>query len=155
MKDTNVGLEKNEFIREIEINGIKVEVDLRTVRQITTYKVGDNVKLLMKTYNGHTVYPGVIVDFVNFKELPAIVVAYFESDYSGTNIRFTTITKKTEDMEIAPCLPHELSLNKARVVDKFNISIEEAKRKVEDLVQKRDYFIKNFSKFFDDEKGDK
>jgi hypothetical protein len=146
-------MNNNEFMREIEINGIKVEVDLRTVRQITTYKIGDNVKLLMKSGGDYSVYPGVIVDFVNFKDFPALVVAYFKRDYFGTDIRFVTITKDTEDIDLAPCLPHELSLNKERVVDKFNVEIADAQRKVDELTQKRDYFIDNFAKFFDDKEA--
>jgi hypothetical protein len=72
-----------DYIRQIEINGIKVEVDLRTCETITTYKIGDNVKVLKKGYNNaFSVYSGVIVDFVAFKERPALVIAYFEQSYS-------------------------------------------------------------------------
>ena len=105
-------MEANENIRQIEINGIKMEVDLRTCKQISTYKVGDNVKILKKNYDKYEVYSGVIVDFVNFKERPAIVIAYFVQDYSGVSIKFETITQNTTDVEFAPCLPHELKINK-------------------------------------------
>lgn len=143
-------MENQDYIRQIEINGIKVEVDLRTVKQINSYKVGDNIKLLMKSYDkSHRVYPGVIIDFVNFKELPAIVVAYFVDEYTGTDIKFATITKETEDIEIVPCAAHELELNKERVVDRFNVSIYSAQQKVDELVKKRDYFLKHFVKYFD------
>ena len=147
--------EQENFIREIEIDGIKVEVDLRNVKKIDTYRIGDNIKLLKKEYNDtYSTYSGVIVDFVAFKERPAIVVAYFEQDYSGTFIRFETITKDTKDIEIAPCLPHEMKINKNRVIDKFNYEIEAQQHKVDELKAKRDYFIENFSKFFEDtEKG--
>ena len=140
---------ENEFIRQIEINGIKVEVDLRTCKTITTYKIGDNVKVLKKGYSDYSVFSGVIVDFVNFKERPALVVAYFSQSYSGTDIQFETITKDTKDFEIAPCLPHELKLNKARVIDKFNVGIAAKEREADDLRQKRDYFLENFANFFD------
>ena len=39
---------QNENIRTIEINGIKLEVDLRTAKRIDQFKVGDNVKVLKK-----------------------------------------------------------------------------------------------------------
>jgi len=146
---------ENEFIRTIEINGIKVEVDLRTCKRVDTFKIGDNVKVLKKSYSDqYSVYSGVIVDFVAFKERPALVVAYFETSYSGTDIKFETITQDTKDVEIAPCLPHELKLNRDRVVDKFDIAISEKEREADDLRQKKDYFIQNFSKFFDDAQGD-
>lgn len=143
--------ELNEFEREIEIDGVKVAVDMRTVKKIDVYRVGDNVKVLKKSYDTYHTYSGVIVDFVNFKELPAIVVAYFNQDYSGTSIMFETITKDTKDIEIAPCLPHELSINKNRVIDKFNYEIEQ-QHKVDELKAKRDYFLENFGKFFEEEK---
>ena len=144
--------ELNEFEREIEIDGVKVAVDMRTVKKIDVYRVGDNVKVLKKTYDNYHTYSGVIVDFVNFKELPAIVVAYFNQDYSGTSIEFETITKDTKDIEIAPCLPHELSINKNRVIDKFNYEIEQQQHKVDELKAKRDYFLENFGKFFEEDK---
>ena len=144
--------ELNEFEREIEIDGVKVAVDMRTVKKIDVYRVGDNVKVLKKSYDKYRTYSGVIVDFVNFKELPAIVVAYFNQDYSGTSIEFETITKDTKDIEIAPCLPHELSINKNRVIDKFNYEIEQQQHKVDELKAKRDYFLENFGKFFEEDK---
>lgn len=144
--------ELNEFEREIEIDGVKVAVDMRTVKKIDVYRVGDNVKVLKKSYDTYKTYSGVIVDFVNFKELPAIVVAYFSQDYSGTSIEFETITKDTKGIEIAPCLPHELSINKNRVIDKFNYEIEQQQHKVDELKAKRDYFLENFGKFFEEEK---
>nr|DAM54575.1 MAG TPA: hypothetical protein [Caudoviricetes sp.] len=144
--------ELNEFEREIEIDGVKVAVDMRTVKKIDVYRVGDNVKVLKKSYDTYKIYSGVIVDFVNFKELPAIVVAYFNQEYSGTSIEFETITKDTKNIEIAPCLPHELSINKNRVIDKFNYEIEQQQHKVDELKAKRDYFLENFGKFFEEEK---
>ena len=141
---------ESEYIRQIEINGIKVEVDLRTCKTISTYKIGDNIKVLKKNYDkSFKVHSGVIVDFVAFKERPAIVIAYFDDSYSGVEIRFETITQDSEGIEIAPCLPHELTVNKNRVIDKFNVSIAAKEREADDLRQKRDYFIQNFSKFFE------
>lgn len=141
---------ENEFIRTVEINGIKVEVDLRTCKKIDTFKVGDNVKVLKKSYGDNfQVYSGVIIDFVAFKERPALVVAYFDTSYSGTDIKFETITQDSKDIEIAPCLPHELKINRDRVIDKFDIAIVAKEREADDLRQKKDYFIQNFSKFFD------
>lgn len=142
---------ENENIKTIEINGVKLEVDLRTCRRIDTFKVGDNVKILKKQYNEYRVYSGVIVDFVNFKERPAIVVAYFNQDYNGVEIKFETITKDSQDVDIAPCLPHEMKINKARVIDKFDLRIAEKMREADELRQKKEYFVKNFGKFFDDE----
>lgn len=143
--------EKNEFLKEVEINGVKIQVDLRTAKIIDTFKVGDNVKVLKKNYDNYQVYSGVIVDFVAFKERPAIVVAYFNNGYNGVEIIFETITKDSKDIEIAPCLPHELTINKQRVIDKFDIAIEQKLREADELQQKKKYFVKNFAKFFKEE----
>lgn len=142
-------MQEQDYIRQIEINGIKVEVDLRTCKTISTYKVGDNVKILRKEYDGYRTYSGVIIDFVAFKERPAIVVAYFDQNYSGVDIKFETITQDSVDIEIAPCLPHELKINKDRVIDKFDLAIAAKEREVDELRQKKDYFIQNFAKFFE------
>lgn len=143
-------MNENEYIRQIEINGIKVEVDLRTCKTISTYKIGDNIKVLKKGYsNNFSVYSGVIIDFVAFKERPAIVIAYFEQSYGSTDIKFETITQDSEGIEIAPCLPHELKINKDRVVDKFDVAIAAKEREADDMRQKKDYFIENFAKFFE------
>ena len=144
-------MENKDFIREIEINGIKLEVDLRTCKRVDTFKIGDNIKVLKKNYNDYSVYSGVIVDFVAFKQKPAIVVAYFNQDYSGVSIKFETITEDSKEIDIAPCLPHELKLNKARVLDKFDLQIAEKEREADDLRQKKQYFIENFGKFFEQE----
>jgi len=142
-------MKNQEFMREVVINGVKMEIDLRTATKIDSYKIGDNIKVLKKGYSDNfNVYSGVIVDFVNFKERPAIVVAYYEQDYSGVEIKFETITKDSKDIEIAACLPHELKINKSRVLDKFEIAINEKKKEIDTLEQKRDYFVENFGKFF-------
>ena len=54
--------------RIIEINGVKLEVDMSTAKKIDEYRVGDNVKVLKKDYSGnYDVLAGVIVEFVNLK----------------------------------------------------------------------------------------
>lgn len=145
-------MEDNEFLKEIEINGVKLQIDLRTAKKIDVFRIGDNIKILKKKYDNYQTYSGVVIDFVAFKERPAIVVAYFEEDYNGVDIRFETITKDSQEVEIAPCLPHEMKINKERVIDRFNYNIEIKKHAVDELISKRDYFIKNFSKFFEETK---
>jgi len=148
MEETN--METNENIRVIEINGIKLEVDLRTCKKIDQYRVGDNVKVLKKYSNEHRVYNGVIVDFVAFKELPSIVVAYFDDSWQGVEIKFETITSESKDIEIAPSLPHEMKLNKERAIDLFNQRIAKLRREMDEIAQKRDYFVKYFGQYFED-----
>lgn len=136
--------------RVIEINGIKLEVDLSTAKRIDEFKVGDNVKVLRKSYSGgYEVLAGVIVEFVNFKELPTMIIAMFKQDYSGSRIEFVNFNSKTEDIEITPCCEHELKLEKCRVIDKMNSEIEKKKAEMEEMTAKRDWFEKHFAKYFE------
>lgn len=144
MKNTN-------DIRIIEINGIKLEVDLRTARRIDQFKIGDNVKVLRGSGSSMEVLAGVIIEFVNFKELPTIQVAVFKSDYWGTKIEFLNINSKTEGIEIVGVSQHELVLEKARVIDKMNDEITKKKNELDEIVNKKEYFLKHFAKYFKDE----
>lgn len=139
--------------RVVEINGVKLEVDLSTARVIDEYRVGQNVKVLMKEYSNWVAVPGVITEFVNFKEQPTIVIAIFKESYDGCNIEFIYYNENNADnYELAPCCEHELKLNKERAVDKFNVKIEEYKSKIAELEAKRDYFVKYFDKHFSEQK---
>ena len=135
--------------RIVEINGVKVEVDMRTARRVDEFKVGDNVKVLRKTYNGHEVVAGVITEFVNFKEKPTIVVAIFTEDYRGADLNFIYYNSDLEDVEIVACCEHELKLEKSRVIDRFNKMIASKQAEVDEITNKRDYFVKHFSKHFE------
>ncbi len=107
------------------------------------------VKVLKKGYsNDYDVLAGVITEFVNFKELPTMIVAVFKQDYSGCHLEFINYNAKTEGVEITPCCEHELKLEKCRVVDKFNQEIEKKKAEMDELTAKRDYFEKYFQKYF-------
>lgn len=57
---------ENENKRIIEINGIKLEVDLRSARRIDEFKVGDTVKVLDRRNDKNEMRTGVITDFANF-----------------------------------------------------------------------------------------
>jgi len=139
--------------RIIEINGVKLEVDMSTAKKIDEYRVGDNVKVLKKDYSGnYDVFAGVIVEFVNFKELPTMIIAVFRQDYGGARLDFINFNAKTEGVEITPCCEHELKLERCRVIDKFNQEIEKKRSEMEELINKREYFEKHFAKYFTPEK---
>ena len=136
-------------MRMIEINGVKLEVDMSQATKVEKYKVGDNIKVLRKQYSsGYEVLNGVIVQFINFNELPTIQIAVFKQDYSGSRIEFIDYNSKCENIEISPCSPHELQLEKTSVIDKFNNEIASKQSAVDELVAKRDWFIKYFAKYF-------
>ena len=141
----------NEYMRTIEINGIKMEIDLRTARKIDTFKVGDNVKVLRKRSDKESeILCGVITDFCEFKSQPTIAVAVFKEGnyYSEPNIEFIYINEKLQEsddrVEIIKASDDELIVTRTRLVDRFEKEIESRYNKYLDLKNKLDYFNQHF-----------
>lgn len=142
--------------RIIEINGLKCEIDLRNVKKIDEFKVGDNVKVLRKTYgSNYDVLPGVIIEFVYFQALPTIQIAVFKRGYGADCLEFICFNSQSKDIEIAPCSEHELKLEKSAVIDKFNSEIVKKEEEIKDLTARRDWLVKYFEKYFSQEGHEK
>lgn len=139
--------------RTVTINGIKFEVDMRTAVRVDQFQVGDNIKILDKTYSGATIKEGVIVDFLNFKELPTIQVAYFDNSYSGAEIKFLNINEETKDYEILPSNPHEFGIEKNKVVEKMQLEIQNKLNAADEMKHKLDWFLKFYGKYFEHEEA--
>lgn len=141
----------NEEKRIIEIDGVKVEVDLRTAKKVDTYKVGDNVKILDKESSDYKVKSGVIVDFAEFQELPTMVIAVFEegSYYSRPSIKFIHFNTKTSDkIEIVPSTSDEIRVSRDGVIEKFQYEINKKKEEWQDLQNQLDCFKRHFCRDF-------
>ena len=137
--------------RIIEIDGVKVEIDLRTAKRVDSFKVGDNIKILDKEYDTYKVKPGIIVDFAEFQELPTIVIAVFEegSWSSAPNISFIYYNKNTsKKVEIVSCSEDEIKVSKEGVIERFEREIQKKKNEYEDLKNKLEYFKTHFLKVF-------
>lgn len=135
----------NEHTRIVEINGIRVEVDLRTAKRVDTFRVGDPVKVLHKKYGtNYCTFPGIISGFDEFKNLPTITVAYMD----GGELKFAAINAKTEDYEIIQADRDTLHMEKADVLRLMDRQLAEAEMKVEDLRQRRSYFLERFGAYF-------
>lgn len=131
----------------IEINGIKMEVDLRYAKVIDNYKVGDHVKVLIKRYSdSYSTFSGIIVEFNQFQMLPTIVVCYADIDYSKAEIKFISINSQTKDCEIVHMSEVEKMEGRGRAVDMLNASVVKAQAELAELERKRDYFIENFDR---------
>lgn len=140
-----------ENTRVVEIDGVKIEVDLRSAKRIDTFKVGDNVKVLCKNgSNDYKVKPGIITDFANFKEKPTIVVAVLnEGTYWNSNptIEFVHIYEGMEEKyEIVYTSDEDLRLTKDGVIEKFEREIAKKKNEAQELENQLNYFIKYFVK---------
>ena len=139
-------MEENKRI--VEIDGVKVEVDLRTAKRVDSFKVGDNVKVYRKDYND--VVPGVIVDFADFQELPTITVAYYkEKSYSWEEsiiefIHYNTTTQ--EKYELVYASKDEIQVSGSSVERRFEQEIAKAERKADELRQRLEFFKERFLK---------
>ena len=137
--------------RIIEIDGVKVEIDLRTAKRVDSFKVGDNIKILDKEYDTYKVKPGIIVDFAEFQELTTIVIAVFEEgSWSSTpNISFIYYNKNTsKKVEIVSCSEDEIKVSKEGVIERFEREIQKKKNEYEDLKNKLEYFKTHFLKVY-------
>lgn len=134
--------------RIVEINGMKLEVDLRSARRIDEFRVGDNVKVLDSRNGKNLVRSGVITDFANFKELPTLIVAmYCPPDYwSKPSVEFLYYNSQTEDVEIVGVSAEEVIVSRETVVQKFDDEIAKKRDELNDLIIKRDTFVKYFVK---------
>lgn len=137
----------------VEINGIKLEIDMRSARKIVNYKIGDRVKVLVKQYSSYKPHPGVIVAFDLFEKKPTITVAYLDVDYSGAELKFAYISNNDEEgdkdqPEIAP-YNDDILVDRADVIEKLNKEIFKKQAEIEDLERKKAYFLKNFNKYFE------
>lgn len=135
----------------IEINGVKMEVDLRHAKRIDNLMVGTKVKLLIKSdYSQPEVRCGVVVGFEPFDSLPTIIVCYLQVNYSEAKLEFAYInsdSKKKYDIVVS--IDDELPVQKQDVLSRIDREIEKKNEEIADLGRKRDYFLKHFNKYFE------
>jgi hypothetical protein len=135
--------------RIVEINGVKLEVDFRTAKSVESYKVGDPIKVLKKSYSdSYESYVGVIVGFDNFEKLPTIIIAYLKKSYADIELAYVYFNAQSEDVEICPSCEHDVGLTKSSVVERFDQEITTEQLKVAELIKKKQLFLKHFGKVF-------
>ena len=142
----------SEHTRIIEVNGVKLEIDLRTAKRVDELKVGSRVKVLRKVYNDYKVQSGVIVGFEAFEKLPTIIVAYLKDEYNDKGIEFIYYNAKSTDTEIvASSELDQLSIGEASVLQYFENEITKRQREIDDLQSKKDFFLKSFGVYWKDQ----
>ena len=139
--------------RIIEINGVKLEVDLSTAKVVDNFRIGDKVKVLKKpdNYNDSKVYPGVIIGFEEFQTLPTIVIAYLDISYSKADINFLYFNSESKT-EVVKSTADYVQFNKDDVVSMLNKEINTKERELIDLNHKKEYFLSNFNRHFESPK---
>tara|TARA_B100001059_G_C17617982_1_gene468009 strand:- start:4 stop:465 length:462 start_codon:yes stop_codon:yes gene_type:complete len=131
----------------IEVNGVKLEVDLRNAKRIDVLKVGTRVKVLKKEYGDRfNVMHGVIIGFEPFKELPTIIVAATKMEYGEAKIDFIYYNSKTSDVEIVVSNDSdEASLDKADFLEHINKEIKKKESEIQELKHREQFFIDKFA----------
>jgi hypothetical protein len=138
----------------VEINGVKMEVDLRKARVIhDNIKVGSRVKLLEKSaYGGPEVFAGIVAAFEPFESLPTIVVAYVKNAYGETNfVNFAYINasdKSKEKWEMVPSQDDDMPIARENIMAGFEREIQKREQEILGLQTRRDYFVRNFGEYF-------
>lgn len=133
----------------IEVNGVKMEVNLRSARRIDELKIGDRVKVLIKVYNDYLVHAGTIIGFEPFQNLPTIIVAYLVKDYSRVEIKFLYFNAKTKETEIVKAIDDDqLDIDKSTVLQQMDREIQKKIDEADDLRAKKAYFLENFKMYW-------
>jgi len=135
--------------RVVEINGVKVEVDLREAKTVERYRVGDLVKVLIKKYADQYIsHAGVIIGFDDFKNRPTIVVAYLDVEFNESTITIGYIYEGA-DHEITHASPSDVPFSKEKVLEMLDKQIAGAQKKVDEVQWHKDQFIQWFGKMFE------
>lgn len=133
----------------IDVNGMKLEVDMRYARRIDEMHIGDRVKVLLKTgYSSEfSVCPGIIVGFEPFEKLPTIVVAYIEQDWQKAQVKFLHFNSKSE-AEIVHAADEDFHVDRDVIVQRFDRDIAAKQREIETIEEQKRYFQTNFLAFW-------
>jgi hypothetical protein len=142
-------MEKQTMKRIIEINGSKFEIESAELLSISSLKVGDCVKLLKKEYSDYRSYPAIVVGFDPFKNLPTIIVAYLVIDYASATLKFAYINAESKDVEVCHIDEHDMAFDKSSVISQFDREIEKKKLEMQDIENKKKYFLTQFGKYFE------
>lgn len=141
----------NEGRTIIEVNGVKLDVDLRTAIRVDTLRVGDRVKVLTKNSyeTAHKVHPGVVCGFEPFGKLPTIIVAYLDIDWSEAKLKFAYLNAESKDFEVIKAVDNDsLDLDKANVIGLLDRDIAKKQAEVDEAMRRRDYFLREFGAYW-------
>lgn len=136
--------------RVVEVDGVKLEIDLRTAKRVDTLRVGDRVKVLIKpSYGSMEIRPGVVVGFEPFKSLPTIIVAYVKKDFTKASVEHLYFNAESKDAEVIAAVDDDaVSLDKQDVVDRFDLEIQKKREEIDEIERRKMYFLRNFQRYW-------
>ena len=129
----------------IDIQGVKVETNPQSVKEVKSYKVGDPIKVRKHIYSDHyETYPGAIINVKTCDTLPTLEILYVRTDYSGANIEFLTFNSKTTGVEIIPVSEYEALFDRLDILDKLDRTITFKEEELRILKAKKKAFLSHF-----------
>lgn len=135
----------------IDINGVKLEVDLRYARRVENIGIGTRVKVLRKKYgDSYEVLQGIVIGFEPFRELPTIIVAVANIDYSEAKVEFIYYNAKSEGIELVVASDDDLAaLDKNDFVSKVDREITKKESEIVELNARKAYFLAKFKCYWE------
>jgi hypothetical protein len=139
-----------DVISQFVVGAVTVAASREAAIRAEVLKIGDPVRVLVKaSYGDPKVHTGVIVGFEPFKELPTVIVAYVETDWSKSELKILAYSDKTTDVELIAAPPNvNIDIERSRVLDYFNSEERKKLAELDELKAKRAYFDRYFGKFF-------
>ena len=139
----------------IEVNGVKLEVDLRSARRIENITVGSRVKVLKKQYDGHKVKHGVVIGFEPFTQLPTIIICVMEDNWNAAKLEFVYYNAETKETEVVVARDDdEHALDKNDVCAKIDREIAKKESEIQELRDRKSYFLDKFATYWTPVKPD-
>jgi len=135
----------------IDIQGVKMEVDLRHATRVDEIRVGDRVRVLCKpTYGETAVRAGIVIGFEPFETLPTIIVCYVDAEYSNCNLKFVYFNAKTTEYELILSVDDDkLALDRSEMLTAFDRQIEAKRKEMDELLDKKAFFEQKFERYWE------
>lgn len=135
----------------IEINGVKMEVDLRHAKRVETISIGTRVKVLRKKYgDSYEVLQGIVIGFEPFKELPTMILAVANIDYNEAKVEFIYYNSKTENLEVVVSSDDDLAaLDKSDFISRIDREIVKKETEIQELHARKVYFLEKFKCYWE------
>jgi hypothetical protein len=152
-QSTEQNTEQNtEQYQAVTIKGLVYEVPVKPIIKQESLRVGDYVKLLMKkSYGeGYESFVGMVLNFEPFENLPTVVIAYLEDDFTGTDMRFLYLNKKSkEKVEIIKIPPYEVKFKRPDAIERMEKKIIKLQEEIAEMESKIILFKKYFGQALD------
>lgn len=137
----------------IEINGVKFEVDSRTVtlKEISKIQIGSRVKVLIETYGSQfDVKHGVVIGFEPFATKPTVIICYMNSGYSSSapELKFLYFNESSKEQIIISHEDDKEAIIQSNIVGSIDKAIVKLESEIQDLHDRKAYFLRNFQSYW-------